>query len=61
MTMERVRQLLQSEQPVKWLFYGDSITHGALHTFGYRDYARLLYDELGVFDPQSYCCKLFIP
>jgi lysophospholipase L1-like esterase len=38
--MQRVRNLLQSPSPVKWLFYGDSITHGALHTFGWRDYTE---------------------
>jgi len=38
--MERIKQLLQSDQPLKWLFYGDSITHGALHTFGWRDYTE---------------------
>jgi lysophospholipase L1-like esterase len=38
--MQRITDLLQSSQPVKWLFYGDSITHGAVHTFGARDYAQ---------------------
>lgn len=44
--MEAIQQLLQSEQPVKWLFYGDSITHGALHTFGHRDYTELFTERL---------------
>lgn len=44
--MEAVKQLLQSTEPVKWLFYGDSITHGALHTFGERDYAELFAERL---------------
>lgn len=38
--MKRISQLLQSSEPIKWLFYGDSITHGAFHTFGSRDYAE---------------------
>lgn len=38
--MQRVRQILQAAKPVKWLFHGDSITHGALHTFGWRDYTE---------------------
>ncbi len=38
--MQRIQQLLKSPEPVKWLFYGDSITHGALHTFGARDYTE---------------------
>jgi lysophospholipase L1-like esterase len=36
---DRIAALLaDKESRVKWLFTGDSITHGALHTFGYRDY-----------------------
>lgn len=36
---EKIAQLLADESaPIKWLFAGDSITHGAYHTFGYRDY-----------------------
>jgi lysophospholipase L1-like esterase len=38
--MQRITKLLQSAEPVKWLFYGDSITHGAVHTFGARDYTE---------------------
>lgn len=39
--MQRVRSLLENkETPLKWLFYGDSITHGARHTFGGRDYTE---------------------
>ena len=38
--MERIKRLLESKAPTKWLFYGDSITHGALHTFGARDYTQ---------------------
>lgn len=43
--MERIREILQGE-PAKWIFYGDSITHGALHTFGQRDYAELFAERL---------------
>jgi lysophospholipase L1-like esterase len=38
--MERISAFLKSEEPIKWLFYGDSITHGAVHTFGARDYTE---------------------
>jgi lysophospholipase L1-like esterase len=39
--MQKVQVLLSdSKKPAKWLFYGDSITHGALHTFGRRDYTE---------------------
>jgi lysophospholipase L1-like esterase len=44
--MERVRQVLEGTSPAKWVFYGDSITHGALHTFGQRDYAELFAERL---------------
>ena len=44
--MERARAFLKSTEPVKWLFYGDSITHGALHTFGWRDYSQLFAERV---------------
>ena len=33
-----------SDHPCTWLFLGDSITHGALHTWGSRDYVER-FDE----------------
>jgi lysophospholipase L1-like esterase len=44
--MHRIHQLLKAAQPLKWVFYGDSITHGALHTFGWRDYTELFTERL---------------
>ena len=44
--MERIRTILEGDDPAKWIFYGDSITHGALHTFGQRDYAELFAERL---------------
>jgi len=38
--MTEIKQLLKGKDPIKWLFYGDSITHGARHTFGERDYTE---------------------
>jgi acyl-CoA thioesterase-1 len=38
--MEHIQKLLKTNQPIKWLFYGDSITHGSRHTFGHRDYTQ---------------------
>jgi lysophospholipase L1-like esterase len=32
--------------PATWLFTGDSITHGALHTFGWRTYTELFAERL---------------
>jgi lysophospholipase L1-like esterase len=43
---ETLRQLLASPEPVKWVFTGDSITHGALHTFGWRDYVELFAERV---------------
>ncbi|MFA5205722.1 MAG: SGNH/GDSL hydrolase family protein [Lentisphaeria bacterium] len=37
---------LKSPEPVKWLFAGDSITHGALHTWGWRDYTELFAERI---------------
>ncbi|MBU1700891.1 MAG: SGNH/GDSL hydrolase family protein [Candidatus Eisenbacteria bacterium] len=42
--MNSVRKILALNAPLTWLFYGDSITHGAYHTFGLRDYPEL-FDE----------------
>jgi len=44
--MERVKSLLKADKPVKWLFHGDSITHGAFHTFGARDYTELFAERV---------------
>lgn len=38
--MKEIVGLLQRDEPVKWLFAGDSITHGALHTLGWRDFTE---------------------
>lgn len=42
--MEKIKALLAGDEPIKWLFYGDSITHGAVHTWGERDYTEV-FDE----------------
>ncbi|SDC50976.1 GDSL-type esterase/lipase family protein [Streptomyces prasinopilosus] len=34
----RLATILNSDTPATWLFTGDSITHGALHTNGWRSY-----------------------
>jgi acyl-CoA thioesterase-1 len=45
--MERLRALLRErEQPATWLFTGDSITHGALHTYGWRTYPELFAERV---------------
>ena len=44
--MKEISDLLQREQPVKWLFAGDSITHGAYHTIGWRDFTELFSERV---------------
>jgi len=44
--MKRIGKLLKSDTPIKWVFYGDSITHGVLHTFGQRDYVELFAERV---------------
>lgn len=44
--MERIKKLFESDEPVKWIFYGDSITHGAFHTLGARDYTELFQERV---------------
>lgn len=44
--MDRIKALYADGLPRKWLFYGDSITHGALHTWGHRDYTELFAERI---------------
>ena len=41
-----ILERLKSAEPIKWLFAGDSITHGALHTWGWRDYTELFSERI---------------
>jgi lysophospholipase L1-like esterase len=36
---------MKEVEPMKWVFAGDSITHGALHTWGDRDYTELFSER----------------
>ena len=38
--MDRVKAFLKNPEPARWLFYGDSLTHGAKHTEGKRDFSE---------------------
>ncbi|MBO5723170.1 MAG: SGNH/GDSL hydrolase family protein [Lentisphaeria bacterium] len=38
--------MLERQESVRWLFYGDSITHGAKHTNGGRDFSELFRERL---------------
>jgi lysophospholipase L1-like esterase len=48
--MQRIRALLERDEPVTWLFNGDSITHANVHVGPARDYVQLfetrIRDEL---------------
>jgi len=44
--MKPIIDRMKVDRPVKWLFTGDSITHGALHTWGYRDYVELFAERI---------------
>lgn len=36
--LDAIKALFSRKEPITWVFTGDSITHGALHTFGWRSY-----------------------
>ena len=44
--MDRIIELLNKEEPLTWIFYGDSITHGGLHTMGWRDYTEIFAERV---------------
>lgn len=44
--LERIGGYLRDNQPVKWIFAGDSITHGARHLNGWRDYPQLFEERV---------------
>ncbi len=54
LSIEQINDILNREQPAKWLFLGDSITHGASHTLGYDSvpqlFEKFLRDEQGRLD-----------
>jgi acyl-CoA thioesterase-1 len=42
----KIPELIKSERPLTWVFTGDSITHGARYTYGWRDYVQLFEERL---------------
>ena len=38
--------MMDDAPPLRWVFTGDSITHGAVHTYGWRDYTELFSERL---------------
>lgn len=35
-----LKKMIGEKEPITWVFTGDSITHGALHTYGWRSYVE---------------------
>jgi acyl-CoA thioesterase I len=44
--MEWVQDVLESNEPAKWLFTGDCVTHGVRYTLGGRDYVQLFEERV---------------
>jgi lysophospholipase L1-like esterase len=36
----------RSKEPWTWVFYGDSITHGAAHTYGWRSFSEIFHERV---------------
>ena len=46
MDIDKIVNLLSGKSPVRWVFTGDSITHGGLHLAGWRDYVQLFEERV---------------
>jgi lysophospholipase L1-like esterase len=44
--LARLRARMAEKRPVTWLFTGDSITHGALHTKGWRCFTEIFAERV---------------
>ena len=44
--LARLRARMAEKRPVTWLFTGDSITHGALHTKGWRCFSEIFAERI---------------
>jgi acyl-CoA thioesterase-1 len=44
--LDKIKALLRQKDPIKWLFTGDSITAGVLHTEGYRSYPEVFAERI---------------
>lgn len=49
---KKIEELVEKDGPLTWLFIGDSITHGAVHTYGYdsisQSFQKFLHDSQGL-------------
>jgi lysophospholipase L1-like esterase len=41
-----VKKMISEKKPITWVFTGDSITHGALHTYGWRSYVEYFAERV---------------
>lgn len=44
--LDRIAGLIKHKDPLIWVFTGDSITHGAKHTHGYRSYPEIFEERI---------------
>lgn len=41
-----IKKRIAEKEPIIWIFTGDSITHGALHTYGWRSYVEHFQERI---------------
>ena len=44
--LQKLRTRVKEDKPILWNFLGDSIAHGALHTWGWRAYVELFEERV---------------
>ena len=44
--LAKIKTRMAEKRPMTWVFTGDSITHGALHTKGWRSFAEIFAEKL---------------
>ena len=44
--MKSIMERMKEPRGMRWLFYGDSITHGAKHTAGSKDFSELFRERI---------------
>jgi lysophospholipase L1-like esterase len=45
-SLNEIKAKLKEATPITWLFTGDSITQGALHTYGYRSFPEIFAEHV---------------
>ena len=46
LALQRITDTVRTNETTIWVFCGDSITHGAVHTYGARDYVELIEERV---------------